>query len=416
MVKTIFAFAVPVLIVISLLVSGCTNTSAAILDDSQSTPVGIQEVAAANNQFAFELYSNLTQTESENIFFSPYSISTALAMTYEGARGQTADEIQSVFHFPTEEIARRSNFAGLFNRLNPQDAPYSLKTANALWVQKDYKLLDEYLRTTSQYYEAKATNMDFVEKTEESRQTINNWVADQTNQKIKDLFPTGAINTDTRLVLTNAIYFKADWLRQFDKAKTKDAEFNTLPGDAVTVSMMERSDEESRFSYAETEEAQILELPYKGKKLSMLIVLPKSDSTQSLDEMISTEKFMGWKEAVQEQRVNVFLPKFSFTTKYAMNSTLAELGMPTAFTGAADFSGLDGTRNLFIQGVIHQAFIDVHEEGTEAAAATGVIIGTTSAPAPPPVFRADHPFLFFIFDKETGAILFMGRVSNPAAS
>ncbi len=366
-----------------------------------------------SNQFAFDLYSNLKDAEEGNIFFSPYSISTALAMTCEGARGQTAEEMQSVFHFPGDSV-RRSSFAAIHNQLNKPNVEYELHTANALWVQKDYPLLDEYIGTIESYYAGKATNLDFVGETEQARQTINSWVEDKTNAKIKELFSQGSLNPLTRLVITNAIYFKGTWVKQFNETKTRQEDFRISPDNVVQVPMMRRTGEDAEFNYAETDELQILEMLYEGEDLSMIVLLPKDDALEALEGSFTMENLDQWKAELAEQRVDVYMPKFTFESKYPLNENLIEMGMPSAFDpDAADFSGIGGTRGLFIQLVVHKAFVDVNEEGTEAAAATGVVAGITAMPPPVPVFRADHPFIFLIQERGTGNILFLGRVVDP---
>ncbi len=401
------------LVVLAIFISGCVKQPATPkVDDTGATPEGIKNVVDANNQFSLELYSNIKDKEEGNIFFSPYSISTALAMTYEGARGQTADEIQSVFHFPEDSNVRRPNFAAVYNQLNKGDAKYKLNTANALWVQQDFQLLDDYTNTVETYYGGKATNVDFVGTTEQARQTINNWVEDETNNKIKNLFPQGSLTPLSRLVLTNTIYFKGTWVEQFDKSDTRDEDFRVSSDQTVKVPMMRRTDKDAKFNYTETEDLQILEMLYEGEDLSMLVLLPKNDDIKLLEESLTLEKLSDWKNQLRKQRVNVFMPKFTFDTKYFLNENLKEMGMPLAFLESADFSGIDGTKSLFIQIVVHQAFVDVNEEGTEAAAATGVGIGITSVPQIK-IFRADHPFIFIIQERGTGNILFLGRVVNP---
>lgn len=389
-----------------LMVSGCTQVTEPA-DDTGWTPEGVDIVVEANNRFALDFYSNLRDKEEGNMFFSPYSISTALAMTYEGARGQTAEEMQSVFHFPEEDV-RRPNFARIYNKLNPANAPYQLSTANSLWAQEDYTFLDEYFNVTETYYRGKVTNLDFITKTEESRQTINKWVEEQTNDKIKDLFPPRTITPDTRLVLTNAIYFKGTWVKQFDKSKTREQDFRISDEEIVKVPMMQRT-EESEFNYTETDELQVLEMPYEGDDLSMMILLPKDD-LDSLEESLTLENLNLWRGTLRERDIDVYIPRFTFESKYIMNDNLKEMGMPTAFEPPADFSGMTGSRDLFIGVVIHQAFVDVNEEGTEAAAATGVSMAMGISMTP--VFRADHPFIFIIQNKE-GNILFLGRVNDP---
>jgi serpin B len=390
-------------------------------------PANVSEaggVVAANNQFAFDLYSQY-KSQNGNIFFSPYSISTALAMTYEGARGETAQEMQSVFHFPTDNNTRRNGFLQIYNEINEANKSYNLSTANALWAQKDYKFLDSYFNLIRTYYGGNVTNLDFVGDTENSRITINNWVEEQTNHKIKDLIPQGFITDVTRLVLTNAVYFKARWHIPFLN-DTHDEDFRISPGNTVKVKMMSiygnnvltssGGHASTIFNYAETNDAQILELPYEGNETSMLILLPKGDKLQTLEQSLTSGKLNEWRTTLNETYLSgVYLPKFKFETKYFMADTLQKMGMKAAFIyPEADFSGMDGTRNLYISAVIHQAFIDVNETGTEAAAATAVIMNLGAAPGPmPPVFIADHPFIFIIQQRDTGNILFIGRVSNP---
>jgi len=400
-----------------MILSGCTNgggaSSTTKADDSEATPEGVSDVVNSNNQFAFDLYLRLKDDPEHvesNIFFSPYSISVALAMTYEGAKGETAEEIQSVFHFPEDENIRQPSFAKIYNQINKVDKKYELHTANALWAQKDYKFLEEYINTIEKYYVGKVTNVDFIKATEDARITINKWVEEQTNNKIKDLIPAGVLNALTRLVLTNAIYFKGLWIKQFDKKETTEEDFKVSPEKTVKVDMMSIAGEE--FNYHENEELQILELLYEGEDLSMLIILPKENDLKSLEDSFSLKKISELRNSLHEQQVNVYIPKFKFETKYFMVKTLKEMGMPTAFSMDADFSGMDGTKDLFIANVIHQAFIDVNEEGTEAAAATGVVMELKAAM--PTVFRADHPFLFMIQERESGNILFLGRVIDPS--
>ncbi|MDD9868121.1 MAG: serpin family protein [Candidatus Campbellbacteria bacterium] len=385
-------------------------------DPKDGAKILIDNLVDANNQFALDIYSELIKQEKGNIFFSPYSIFVALAMVYEGTKGKTAEEIQKTFHFPKEDKTRRNSFATTHKRLNAKNAKYKLSIANALWVQKDYKLLKTYLDTVKKYYDGNATNLDFVGATEESRKTINSWVEKQTNDKIKNLFPEGSLDQLTRLVLTNAIYFKGSWDEQFDKSLTREEDFYVNADNVVQVKMM-RKEEEELFKYTETDNAQIIELPYKGKDLSMLIFLPKEkDGITSLENSLSIQNINEWRKNLQTQEVYVYIPKFTFNARYSLNNTLSKLGMPTAFTpGAADLSGIDGSKNLYIGSVVHQAFVDVNEEGTEAAAATGVSVSLSGASPPPPIFRADHPFIFVIQENKEQNILFLGKVVNPAS-
>ena len=382
------------------------------VDNVGSTQQGIQEVVNANNKFAFELYSELNKVENSNILYSPYSISAALAMTYEGAKGQTADEMKSVFHFPESNILR-PNFAAIYNEINKKDKPYKLSTGNALWAQYDYTFLEDYMSRVEKYYGGKAANLDFIKETEKSRQTINSFIEEQTNNKIKELIPSGVLNPLTRLVLTNAIYFKGTWEWEFDKSDTREQDFKVTPESIVKTPMMYMKPDKARFNYADTEDLQILELPYKGEEISMLILLP-TENLDVIETSLTSEKLKEWKSKMQETKLDsIFIPKFEFDSKYFMKDTLSAMGMPTAFSFSADLSGMDGTKNLFIDKVIHQAYVKVDEEGTEAAAATAVIVAQKSAMISRNIFRADHPFIFVIQEKETGNILFIGRVTDP---
>jgi len=381
-------------------------------DDTGSTQQGVQEVVNANNQFAFELYSEINKAKDSNIFYSPYSISSAIAMTYEGAKGQTADEMKSVFHFPESNILR-PNFAEIYNDINKRTKAYELRTGNALWVQHDYPFLEDYTNRVEKYYGGKAANLDFIKETEKSRQTINSFIEEQTNNKIKDLIPSGALTPIMRLVLTNAIYFKGTWEWEFDKSDTREQDFKITPTNIVKTPMMFMDNDKAEFNYADIGDLQILELPYKGEEISMLILLP-TENLAAIEPSLTAEKLKEWKSQMNEFKLDaIYLPKFEFDTKYSMKDTLSTMGMPTAFEWpGADFSGMDGTEMLYIDKVIHQAYVKVDEKGTEAAAATAIMVGFGSA-GPRNVFRADHPFIFIIQERETGNILFLGRVVDP---
>lgn len=383
-----------------------------------------KDVVEANNRFAFELYSNIDKnpdSAGKNIFYSPFSISTVLALVYEGARGNTADQIQEVFHFPTDNTTRRSEYSAVIDGLNNGNTGYTLNTANALWAEKTSSFLPAYTSVAKSCYDADTRTLDFIHQPEQSRTTINNWVAGRTHDKIKDLLPAGSIDPSTRLVITNAIYFKGTWVKQFDKDQTQDAPFTVAPGQTVTVSMMQRTDEDAVYNYTETDSMQVLDMPYTskgGKSLSMLVVLPKSESVDTTEASLAGTVLADLRNKLTQERVMVFFPKFKLETQYGLTENLESMGMPVAFSGDADFSGMDGKRDLLISEVFHKAYIDVNEEGTEAAAATGAVISYCQGfdtPPPIPVFNADHPFVFFITDDDTGNILFMGRVTNPDA-
>ncbi len=411
-------------ITIALLIVGAITTTTVLfmfpydpfnpphLDDTGSTAEGIQEVVDANNQFAFDLYSKIVESDEGNVFYSPYSIFSALAMTYEGAIGQTAEEMKLVFHFPENSILR-PNFAAIYNGINQERKNFKLRTGNALWGQEDYRFFEEYIKTVETYYGGKIANVDFVNETEKSRQTINSFIEKQTNDKIKDLIPSGCLNEFTRLVLTNAIYFQGSWEWEFNTDDTNDKNFAITPENVVSTPMMHMEPGDEKLNYADLGNLQILELPYKGEKISMLILLPTTNFS-SIEPSLTAEKLKEYKNQMQKTCLDdIYLPKFEFDAKYSMRKTLSSLGMPTAFSGTADFSGMTLSEQLCISEVIHQAYIKVDEEGTEAAAATAVIMYTTSYIPPKPVFNVDHPFIFIIQDQDTGNILFMGRVTDP---
>ena len=385
----------------------------------------MKALVEGNNAFALDLYARLRDQEG-NLFFSPYSISTALAMTYAGARGDTEAQMAEVLRFPTDEMRHAQGmvmqmpwpqeklhpaFKSLIEDLNARQkkGAYELSVANALWGQKGYAWLDEFLKITRDNYGAGLREVDFVGDTEGARKTINDWVEKETKDKIKELVPPGVLDGLTRLVLTNAIYFKGKWALQFKVKATRDAPFTLLDGKKVQVPMMHQSKE---FGYMETEGFQALELPYVREELSMIVFLPKKvDGLAELEKSFTADDLAKWLDELHKLKVYVLLPRFKMTSEFRLDKVLKAMGMTDAF-GAADFSGMDGKEGLFISAVLHKAFVDVNEEGTEAAAATAVPEAMELVELL--VFRADHPFLFLIRDNRTGSILFMGRLVNPA--
>ena len=398
---------------------GCVGTGVAVfpstIDLSKAEPV-----IEANNQFALEFYTHVKdKSEGENIFFSPYSISTAIAMMYEGARNKTAEEIQSVFHFPEDQSLRRSSFSVIQSYLNRRGTPYELSAANALWVEKEFNLQNTFKTVLTEFYKGEAFDADFKRASERERQRINKWVENETKDKIKDLLPQGSVNSMTRLILTNAIYFKGQWEDQFEKDQTRDEYFWLNESQSETVPMMWKSDD---FNYAQPEELQILEIPYEGRELSMLILLPKgktAEDLKSLEESLTIENINLWKSSLQEQKMDeVFIPKFKIKIAYQLSENLEAMGMPLAFNPLAQaqdkgFSGITEEKDLYVSDIYHKAFVDVNEEGTEAAAATGIMMEKVSFILKQEVFKADHPFIFLIQERTTGYILFMGKVANP---
>jgi serpin B len=379
-------------------------------------------VVAADNRFTRDMYLQLARDpryKEGNLFFSPFSISSAFAIAYEGARARTADQIRSVFHFPAESQNLRVGYSRSIAGLAGGDRNFTLCTANALWAEKTYPFLPEYTGTVRRWYAANATSLDFIGQPEASRQTINAWVAKRTNNKITDLLAPGTVDTNTRLGITNAVYFKGTWERQFAPKDTHDADFHSSPSDTVTVKMMEQTGEEAHYPYAETGDLQMLSMPYKhgiGSGLSMVVLLPKNSSLAAAESALDPENLSALEQSATTRHVMVYFPKFTTRTDYSLASPLASMGMPDAFGSAADFSGMDGTRNLNISAVIHSAYVNVDEEGTEAAAATRISFGAgAAAPEPSVVFRADHPFIFLIQDNDTKTILFIGRIVDPTS-
>ncbi|MEX0717438.1 MAG: serpin family protein [Planctomycetaceae bacterium] len=376
----------------------------------------LKSVVRGNNRFAFELYRKLRETETGNLFYSPYSISTALAMTHAGAKGETATQMARTLRFDLPEEKLHAAYRELASRLRPEAAQgespaYILTVANRLWGQQGYDFLPEYLKLTREQYGAELAQLDFAQS-EQARMTINDWVATHTERKIENLIPGGALDDMTRLVLTNAIYFKGDWAKPFEKRATQAADFHVTSDKTTKAPLMHKSD---NLPYADLGDAQLLELPYAKNGVSMLVLLPKNvDGLDALEAKLTAENFADWTAKSRRREVQVFLPRFELTEEFQLNGMLSALGMKDAFVpDQADFSGMNGRRDLYITAVVHKAFVDVNEEGTEAAAATGVIVGVTSAPAEPTVFRADRPFVFVIRDNATGSVLFVGRVREP---
>lgn len=373
-----------------------------------------KDAAAGNNRFAVSLFHKLGSTNGGNLFFSPYSIESALAMTSLGARGTTLSEMNSALQFsggiPHRAVAAQN---ALLNQKG--ERPYRLAVANALWGQQGLSFQPDFLNQSKEFYGAGLNQVDYRGNPEGARKTINDWVEKQTNSKITDLLPKGAVTPDMRLILTNAIYFKGDWAAQFDKDSTNPNDtFHLAAGGTTTVPMMNRT---GSYKYFEGSGFQALTLPYKGNDLSMVVLLPRqANGLPALEKSLTAETIAQWTTQGNAREVQVGLPKFKMTSMFSLGEQLKALGMALPFTPRADFSALCTSDQLFISSVVHKAFVDVNEEGTEAAAATGVLMQTTAMrqPVQPVVFRADHPFLFVIRDNRSGAVLFLGRVANPA--
>ncbi len=388
-------------------------------DISYKALSALDELSAGNSAFAFDLYGNL-KTQGENLFFSPYSISTALAMTYAGAAGETADQMAGTLHFdlPSDGLHAAFNAYALDlearAKADVEGTPFELSIANSLWGQDGFAFRPEFLDLLAENYAAGMRLVDFVKDPEACRQVINQWVSDETRKRIEDLIPEGAIDAMTRLVLANAIYFKASWMTAFDPDATATEPFHLISGESVDVQMM-HADEPYR--YAVGDGYQAIELPYQSGDMSMVILVPDEGQFQDFEDALGPEGLEGVLGEMTYGPVHLGLPRFTYESAFSLKDALEGLGMIDAFDpDRADFSGMDGARDLYISSVLHKAFVAVDEEGTEAAAATAVIMGVTSAPAGEPItITVDRPFIYLIRDGQTGGILFLGRVADPSS-
>ena len=399
---------------IAVIVMSITGMAAGEERCCEPSPL-IQALAKGNNVFALNIYSQLRAADG-NLFFSPYSIRTALAMTYAGARGKTAAQMKNALSFTLDDADLHAAFAESIRALNTGGGDnYQMNVANSLWAEKTHAFLQAFIDINTSAYNGGLEQVDFINASENARIKINAWVEEQTRQKITNLIPPGGVSRDTRLALINAVYFKGLWAKQFDKKLTQKAPFYCADGTTVETPLMTFSETRHMPFYSE-EGLKIIELDYQGDNISILIVLPDTaGGLGAIEQKLNDATLSRWVSGLRRCSVQVYLPRFTLTWG-AENIVphLQALGMQDAFSAqAADLSGIDGTRELLISSVFHKAFVDVYEEGTEAAAATGVMVGVTSMPPPPETFRADHPFLFLIREKATGSILFMGRLTEP---
>ncbi|MEX0866749.1 MAG: serpin family protein, partial [Pirellulales bacterium] len=375
----------------------------------QPAPALKKDLVTANNQFAWELYQQLSAEEG-NLFYSPASISIAMSMAMAGAEGETERQMAKVLRLDGDEADVYQQFSTLLAHWNAEaKRPYQLSVANRLWAQQGYDILASYRTITADQYHAPIALVDFAQS-EAARSEINAWVEKQTNDKIQNLLPQGSLTADTRLVLTNAIYFKGDWQHEFEEDNTKPLPFFLAKDKQVDVPLMYQQE---KFPYFENDKLQAISLPYKGGELSMVVVLPREkEGLAELESELSQQNIDAWSPRRQREAM-VWLPKFKSESEFNLNATLKALGMTLPFSTEADFSGISGRDDLHISDVVHKAFVEVNEKGTEAAAATGVIVGITSAAIDPPrpaVFRADRPFVYFIKDNVSGSVLFVGRM------
>jgi serpin B len=385
-------------------IAGCEISS------DQPSADSTRAVVEGNNTFGFDLYHQL-QLKDGNLFFSPYSISTALSMTYAGAKGETAEEMAHVLHLNPDQSRLHPATAGVAGGLAGNASGVRLDVANALWGQKGQPFVPSFLQLTKQYYGAGFHEINFGDP-EAARLEINAWVEKQTQDKIKDLLGPNSLN-NAKLVLTNAIYFKGSWDKAFPKARTFKENFFTAPEKSESVDMMHITD---KFGYLEDDRFQMLSLPYKGDAVSLIAFLPRQkDGLKALEAALNAGVVNEAIGKAKNVKVAVTLPKFKMTSSFELADVLAKMGMPTLFqAGKANLSGIVASNDLFITKVVHKAYVDVNEEGTEAAAATAVVGVRMAARIPDmSVFRADHPFVFAIRDNKTGSLLFMGRVMNP---
>lgn len=383
--------------------------------DPGPPPAHLEQLVADQNRFAVDFYQQVQGSEG-NLFFSPASLSTALGMTLAGARGQTAQQMAQAMHFDLPPEQLHLAFGWLVRDLNGAGGRrgYTLDVANALWGQKRYAFVPSFNQLLQTDYGAALHPLDFSAGPEASRATINRWVEQHTDNKIKELIPSGALDQYTRLVLTNAIYFKGKWERQFKKEQTGPQPFKLSDGKTVDVPMMLQV---KGFRLLQSDGFAALEMPYAGGDLSMMVFLPeKADGLGAFEKQITADRLSGWIDSLHKAAptdVAVTFPKFTFTRSIALKPILSRMGMPLAFGHEADFSGMNGGREpLYISDAFHQAFVKVDEEGTEAAAATGIGMAGASVQVGP-AFTADHPFVFLIRQNPTGSILFMGRVVSP---
>ena len=381
----------------------------------------VSVVAKATNKFALDLHKSLAnrdQFANDNLFYSPTSLLIALAMTCYGARGNTAVEIKKVLHVASvSSLDLNKSMKKFIDTLNgASDENNKLLTANRLFVQKSFEILEAFKEGTREFYDAELALVDYITNAEKVTEEINHWVEQKTNDKIKDLIPPGMLSSDTRLTLVNAIYFKGLWLEQFKKEKTVSKSFFVSQNEEIKVEMMRQ---EADFKYFESQDlaCQVLEMPYIGLKMSMVIYLPKEiNGLTKLEEVITYETLQNSLSLLNASmyEVKVFLPKFKLSQQFDLNDILSKMGAEEMFIpGRADLSGITA-EPLFVSKVVHKAFVEVNEEGTEAAAATGIGMNTFSMPLPKLIFKADHPFLFLIRHNDSGAILFLGRLVRPA--
>ena len=384
-------------------------------DDTGTTmmqPADDTSITATNNKFAIDFYRQISDSP-KNIFFSPVSMYVAFSILYEGARENTAQQMQDVFGFEPDRDARHNSTSHFISSINRDDPHIELSTANALWIANWFEPYDSYTSVAQETYHSTSEKVDFLDE-DDGVKKINQWASDNTNGKIDKVITTASVNPLTAMIINNAIYFKGTWATQFPEENTAESTFWKNSEDSVDTDFMRML---GVFNYTKSDDAQILKMSYEGDRISMLVILPDDiDGLKQIEDSMSHEQIKQWTQNLHKQQVEVSMPKFQITERYVLNGALKNLGMSDAFSSEeADLGGITdiSQRILYVTTATQDTFIDVNEEGTEAAAVTSIIAGTVSVPPPPPRFIADHPFLFIIQDDESGTILFMGRISDP---
>ena len=371
----------------------------------------VEEVVTGNNEFTFSLYDEINNEET-NVFFSPYSISSALAMTYNGAGKTTKAEMVDVMNFNENEEIQSKDFSELNSHITSLSSEkIQMNIANSIWGQQNYGFEKRFLELNNKYYGAGVKEVDFRENYKSIRKDINKWVEEKTQKKITDLIKKNMLDPMTRMVLVNAIYFNGKWEFPFKEEDTYEDVFYVYSECKTKVNFMQR---QVSLKYYEDDLAQVVEIPYAGKALSMMVILPKDKyGMEQLEDHLDENLYNSYQKSMRTKKVKLKLPKFKLTANYELNKPLKNMGMGSAFGKNADFSGMTGKKDLYISNVVHKSFVEVNEEGTEAAAATGVVMRKTSVNLDKKEFKADHPFVFFIKDNKHDTILFMGRIMNP---
>ncbi len=367
-----------------------------------------------NNQFAFDLYKYL-ESEEDNLFISPFSVSVALAMTYEGAKNKTKKEMAAVMHFPDEKTQLHKDFAGIMQKVSASrnKDSYTFVTANSLWAQNDFKFFHTFFKTIESNYKAPVELVDYknAENREKARLNINSWTEKKTNKKIKNLLQESDLDKDTKLVLVNAVYFLAEWKIKFEEKNNYEDKFYGVGKETKTMFMRKKY----RTKYFEDDKTQVIEIPYIDEKASMVVFLPKKKKgLKALQDNFTNKYYEEIVSKLKYEKTEITFPKFKIESRYDLVKVLSDAGIKQAFTNKADFTDMICKKEIKIDKIIHQTFINVNESGTEAAAATAVVMKriTSTSPENTKKFKADHPFIYIIKDNKTASILFIGQMTN----